>query len=141
MKQLFSKLLVTFLLTSAVVLSWSEYFFYRWRAIWCRKKSLFKTFLPIEIFFFNFFFFLPIDVMTLKRRDSLSEGKKYKCMWIGNLTVYCRFSTEKKAPVWFSLFPFGIPLENGIFFLEKIIFLWMGLTFLNSPKNNVQIWF
>ena len=27
MKQLFSKFLVTFLLTSAVVLSWSEYFY------------------------------------------------------------------------------------------------------------------
>ena len=33
MKQLFSKFLVAFLLTSAVVLSWSEYFLYKAAAV------------------------------------------------------------------------------------------------------------
>ena len=62
MKQLFSKFLVAFLLTSAVVLSWSEYFFF---VIWvyvlyirCQlDQQCYQLVCTVDKLFFNFQFF------------------------------------------------------------------------------------
>ena len=92
------------------------FFFWQMKSHLMQEKNFIQNlpshwniFLQLFLLFTNRCHDLKTQGFTFRRK------KKYKCMWIGNLTVYCRFSTEKKAPVWFSLFPFGIPLENGIF--------------------------
>ena len=76
MKQLFSKFLVAFLLTSAVVLSWSEYFFSKEREfiLFCIVNSMKND--KFSLHSVEFRIFLPLR-FYVKSILVNREGKKY----------------------------------------------------------------